>query len=142
MKRSVRDFFLTLLVSVVIFAVAAFSLIGIAEGLMSDVVDKIDEAGVEGSENTTETSETSAPAGGTPSQGVDPGASTKDRCVSFLVVGLDRQHNHAENAHDEAFFVAGPKAAYKNYQNQNVNYAFHTHPSFSFPIIQIKYEQI
>ena len=102
MKRSLRDFFLTLLISVVIFAVAAFSLIGIAEGLMSDVVDKIDEAGEEGGESPSTTEGESLPVGGTPSQGIDPGASTKDRCVSFLLVGLDRQHNYAD-----AIFLVG-----------------------------------
>lgn len=64
MKRSVRDYLLTLILALVIFSVVAFFLIRAAESLMGDVMDKI-ETQKENQPETLEaaqTLETPAPA--------------------------------------------------------------------------------
>ncbi|MBR7165244.1 MAG: hypothetical protein IKD18_03100 [Clostridia bacterium] len=53
MKRSIRDFLLTLILALVIFSVVAFFLIRAAESLMGDVMDKIETQ----KENLPETQE-------------------------------------------------------------------------------------
>ena len=66
MKRSLRDYLLTLAVAVAVFTVVALFLIRAAEGLMGDVVTKI---GAQEEETKTEeitetkTEEDSVPAG-------------------------------------------------------------------------------
>lgn len=48
MKQSLRDFLLTLLISIIVFAVVAFFLIQAAEGLMGDVVGNVRSSGGKG----------------------------------------------------------------------------------------------
>lgn len=95
MKRSLRDYILTLVVAVVIFAVVAFFLVQIAEGLMGDVIHKI---GSEGENPVTEE------AGGESAPVVNPGSSSvsTDDAVAFLLLGIDQQKNNAD-----AIFLVG-----------------------------------
>ncbi|MBR2615848.1 MAG: LCP family protein [Clostridia bacterium] len=103
MKRSVRDYLLTLCVAVVFFAVVAFFLLQAAEGLMGDVVQKI------GSQAQEETGEEAVAVGGesTP-EGGGSSASKEDETVTFLIMGEDFD---GENA--DAIFLLGINATQK-----------------------------
>jgi len=101
MKNFTRDFVLTVLIAVVVFSVSAFFLLEYAEGLMGDVVDKLDNAAAGNEQTQTSTQEGSLPVGGTPATG---GSSTEnqDRVVTFLFLGLDQKNLNAD-----AIFLVG-----------------------------------
>ncbi len=107
MKRSLRDYLLTLGLAVLIFTVVAFFLIQAAEGLMGDVVNKI------GSENVTQTQTSeevsTLPVGETPSQQNPPSAQqTPDQTASFLLMGVDQSGKNID-----AIFLVGINATKK-----------------------------
>lgn len=92
MKRSLRDYLLTLVLAIVIFAIVAVFLIQAAEGLMKDVVNKIDS-----DEKMPEEVVTSEPVQNEePVQNQNPEGSgeveketQEDISVTFLILGLD-----------------------------------------------------
>ena len=92
MKRSLRDFLLTLGIAVVVFTLAAVFLIRGAEALMNDMVDYLHAKG-----SPAQTAE-----GPDPAATGDPGAPAEDRIISFLVLGLDHEKQNA----DAIFLVA------------------------------------
>lgn len=104
MKRSLRDYLLTLAVAIVVFTVAAIFLIRAAEGLMGDVVNKIGSQGEENptEEILTETGE-SLPVGGGNVQ--TPEA---DTVCTFLLLGVDHNKKNAD-----AIFLVGINATEK-----------------------------
>ena len=89
MKRSLRDFLLTLALAALIFTIVAFFLIQLAEGLMNDVIDKIGAEGVQ--ETVTAQGETNRPASASP---VPDG--TEDKTITFLLLGIDHSKNNAD----------------------------------------------
>ncbi len=97
MKRSARDYVLTLTLAVVVFAVVAFFLYQIAQSLMGDVINKI---GSEGENPTTQeqNDDGSTPVGG----GSAASGGSGDRCAVFLLVGTDRKQGNAD-----AIFLVG-----------------------------------
>ena len=95
MKRSLRDFLLTLLISVVIFAVVAFFLIRAAEGLMGDVVGNVRSAKSDGKEVAV-INETADAA----QTGEEPAAVPQNRVFSMFFAVLDD-----EKKADAIFFV-------------------------------------
>jgi LCP family protein required for cell wall assembly len=107
MKRSLRDYLLTLGLAVLIFTVVAFFLIQAAEGLMGDVVNKI------GSENVTQTQTSeevsTLPSGETPpQQAPSSGQQTPDQTATFLLMGVDHSGQNAD-----AVFLVGINATKK-----------------------------
>ncbi len=89
MKRSLRDYLLTLVLAIVVFAIVAVFLIQAAEGLMKDVVTKIGS-----DEEAPEQVETSEPVQKeepeTPEAvGEVEKETTEDITVTFLILGLD-----------------------------------------------------
>lgn len=99
MKRSLRDYLVTLVLAVLVFAVVSVFLIQAAEGLMSDVVQKI------GSEGETQTQEETVTGGSnsvpetttqqTPVQN-EPPQQEEDRVLNLLVLGLDQNKQKAD----------------------------------------------
>lgn len=98
MKRSLKDYLITLVAAVVVFAVVAFFLIGAAESLMGAVVEKVASSSQKEATPVetavTQTEET--PAGE---------AKQKDNVVTFLVLGLDKTNKNAD-----AVFLVGINA--------------------------------
>ena len=96
MKRSIRDYFVALLLAIVVFAVVGVFLIQAAESLMSDVVTKIgsEESPVEQVTEEGEEPEENFDFGFAPEQ--------KDKTVTFLLVGLDYSRENAD-----AIFLVG-----------------------------------
>ena len=92
MKRSLRDYLLTLVLAIVIFAIVAVFLIQAAEGLMTDVVEKIGS-----DEKEPEQVETSEPVQNEENvqneNPQSPGEVQKETeeniSVTFLIMGLD-----------------------------------------------------
>ncbi len=84
MKRSLKDFLLTLVISIVIFAVVAFFLIRAAESLMGDVVGNVRSAGT-GNKDVAVINETAeaTPAGENPQPA--------SQSLSMLFIILDDQ---------------------------------------------------
>ncbi len=103
MRRSIRDYLVTLCLGIFIFTVVAFFLIRAAEGLMVDVVDKI---GSEGQTQTEEVPETQVPDQPVNSE-VLPEAK-EDQMVTFLVMGLDLDEKKADS-----IFLVGINATKK-----------------------------
>jgi len=106
MKRSLRDYLLTLAVAVAIFTVVAVFLIRAAEGLMGDVVNKI---GAQEEETNTEESlvpetQESLPAG----SGNVQTTPTEDVTATFLLLGVDHGEKNAD-----AIFLVGINATKK-----------------------------
>lgn len=103
MKRSWRDFLLTLCLAILIFTVVAFFLIRLAEGLMGDLFTKI------GSDHETETVETVTDGGvSTPVQGTPTPDTGEDVTVTFLLIGADHKKTEAD-----AIFLVGLNATQK-----------------------------
>lgn len=103
MKRSWRDFLLTLCLAILIFTVVAFFLIRLAEGLMGDLFTKI------GSDHETETVETVTDGGvSTPVQGTPTPETGEDVTVTFLLIGADHKKTEAD-----AIFLVGLNATQK-----------------------------
>lgn len=103
MKRSWRDFLLTLCLAILIFTVVAFFLIRLAEGLMGDLFTKI------GSDHETETMETVTDGGvSTPVQGTPTPETGEDVTVTFLLIGADHKKTEAD-----AIFLVGLNATQK-----------------------------
>lgn len=100
MKRSLRDFLLTLIIAVVIFAVVAVFLVSFVENLFGDVVDKVGFAGEKNEEQTSQTAPATQ-AGAIPEE-------QEDRIVNFLVIGTDR------NGKADSLFLIGINATQKN----------------------------
>ncbi|MBE6712420.1 MAG: LytR family transcriptional regulator [Ruminococcaceae bacterium] len=100
MKRSLRDYLITLLLAVVIFSAVAVFLIQAAEGLMQDVVVKI---GSEHSEETVKKPEEAPNAEPAPEQGEE--VEQKDITATFLLLGLDHSKKNAD-----AIFLVGVNA--------------------------------
>lgn len=102
MKRSLRDYLLTLALAVVVFTIVAIFLIQAANGLMEDVVNKI------GSEGKKTEEEVMAQ----PSQEDDPvdngEGETKDVTATFLLLGLDHNKQNADG-----IFLVGINATKK-----------------------------
>ncbi|MBR2634954.1 MAG: LCP family protein [Clostridia bacterium] len=102
MKRSVRDFLLSLFLAVFVFAAAAFFLIDAAEVLMGDVMNKI--GSVQTEENETgenQSGDPSDPSAGGVGQNRPHTADT----VNLLLVGEDRYGNA------DAIFLLGINSA-------------------------------
>ncbi len=97
MKRSLRDYLVTLVLAVLVFAVVSVFLIKAAEGLMSDVVDKIGSEGETQEETVTEEKEPvpENTTGQTPPQ-QDPAPQEEDRVLTALILGLDENKQNAE----------------------------------------------
>lgn len=104
MKRSLRDYLVTLLLGIVIFSVVAVFLIQAAEGLMEDVVIKIGSEG-EAVEEIPVTQEAPLPGGETDQQ---PVTEEKDVTATFLLIGLDQNKQNAD-----AIFLVGVNATKK-----------------------------
>jgi len=102
MKRSLRDYLLTLIIAVVIFAIAAVFLISFVENLMGDVVQKVGSSEDNG---TVETSPQTGEPAGTSTQAQTP-VQSSDEIINFLILGLDRSGKHAD-----AIFLVGINAA-------------------------------
>ena len=103
MKRSWRDFLLTLCLAILIFTVVAFFLIRIAEGLMGDLFTKI------GSDYEPETVETVTEEGNSaPVQGTPAPDANEDVTVTFLLIGADHKKTEAD-----AIFLVGLNATQK-----------------------------
>lgn len=104
MKRSLRDYLMTLCLAVLIFTIVAIFLIQAAEGLMQDVVTKI---GSEGTETVEEVPEPTKPAEPqtAPSAGETP---EQDITATFLLLGLDYKEKNAD-----AIFLVGLNATKK-----------------------------
>ncbi len=102
MKRSLRDYLLTLTLAVVIFAVVAVFLIQAAEGLMEDVVTKI---GSEGETEETVTQE-EPKTEEVPVQGEN--VTPEDVSATFLLLGLDHKKEHVDS-----IFLVGINATKK-----------------------------
>lgn len=102
MKRSFRDYFISLLLAIVVFAVVGVFLIQAAEGLMTDVVTKIGSEDAPAEKVTEEGSESGDAS--------DPGAvpEHKDKAATFLLVGLDYTRENAD-----AIFLVGINATKK-----------------------------
>lgn len=102
MKRSLRDYLMTLCLAVLIFTIVAIFLIQAAEGLMQDVVTKI---GSEGTETVEKVPEPTKPADPQPA----PSETTeKDVTATFLLLGLDYKEKNAD-----AIFLVGLNATKK-----------------------------
>ncbi len=104
MKRSLRDYLVTLLLGIVIFSVVAVFLIQAAEGLMEDVVIKIGSDS-EPEDVTPVTQEDSTPDDGGETQ---PVTEEKDLAATFLLIGLDHNKQNAD-----AIFLVGVNATKK-----------------------------
>ncbi|MBR5295953.1 MAG: LCP family protein [Clostridia bacterium] len=90
MKRSLRDYLLTLVLAVVIFSVAAVFLIEAAEGLMKDVVTKIGSEGeIEQETVTSEQASVSEPE--TKDTSEQKEEVKEDVFSTFLLLGLDEK---------------------------------------------------
>lgn len=102
MKRSLRDYLVTLLLSIVIFSAAAVFLIQAAEELMEDVVIKIG----------SDVSEEEAAPEEKPQESVTPDPEQeeveKDVTATFLLLGLDYNKKNAD-----AIFLVGINATKK-----------------------------
>ncbi len=99
MKRSLRDYLVTLGLAVVVFTVAAFFLIRAAEGLMGAVVNKIGSEG----EVETVTEEKTEPVTSDQQVNATPEPESKeDITATFLVLGIDESGKNA----DAIFLVA------------------------------------
>ncbi|MBR4288822.1 MAG: LCP family protein [Clostridia bacterium] len=106
MKRSLRDYLLTLAVGAAIFTVVAIFLIRAAEGLMGDVVHKI--GAQEEETNTGEilnpVTQESLPAG----SGNVQTTPTEEVTATFLLLGVDHGEKNAD-----AIFLVGINATQK-----------------------------
>ena len=103
MKRSFRDYLITLLLAIVVFSVVAVFLIQAGQGLMSDVISKL------GSSESTVMDPNSQ--GGNPAeQTPDPENPEvkKDKAATFLLIGLDYNNKNAD-----AIFLVGINATKK-----------------------------
>ncbi|MBQ3074844.1 MAG: LCP family protein, partial [Clostridia bacterium] len=103
MKRSLRDYLVTLLLAIVIFSVVAVFLIQAAEGLMEDVVIKIGSEADPDAEQVTE--EAPAPTG---EASQEEAPVEEDVAATFLLLGLDRNKQNAD-----AIFLVGVNATKK-----------------------------
>lgn len=98
MKQSLKDFLLTLVISIVIFAVAAFFLITAAEGLMNDVVGNVHAGG--SGKSSSDSYAISSESGE---------ASERDgKVMTLLFVAMD------DNKQADAIFLLGVDAEGKN----------------------------
>ena len=86
MKRSLRDYLVTLILGIVVFSVIAVFLIQAAEGLMEDVVTKIGSEADPDAEQV-QTKEDPAPEKETQEAVTEE----KDLSATFLLVGLDHK---------------------------------------------------
>ena len=102
MKRSLRDYLITLLLGIVIFSAVAVFLIQAAEGLMEDVVIKI---GSDAEPEEKVTAELPVTEGGD-AQAEAP--VEKDVAATFLLIGLDHNKQNAD-----AIFLVGINATKK-----------------------------
>ena len=86
MKSFVRDLLLTLFIAMIAFSAIAFFLVGFAEGLMGDVVNKIGqvETGEQGFVTGEEIVTGENPNGG--------GTVQNGNAAIFLLIGLDQQN--------------------------------------------------
>ena len=106
MKRSVRDYLVTLALAVLVFAIVSIFLIQAAEGLMGDVVHKI---GSEGETETQEEKETEKPADlPETTENGEESKTEEDQVLTVLVLGLDYNKQHAD-----AIFLVGINATKK-----------------------------
>ncbi len=105
MKRSLRDYLLTLAVAIAVFTVVAVFLIRAAEGLMGDVVHKIgaQEEETKTEEGLTPETQESLPAGSDNVQ-----TSEEDITATFLFLGVDHNEKNAD-----AIFLVGINATEK-----------------------------
>ncbi len=99
MKRSLRDYLLTLVLAIVIFAVVAVFLIQAAEGLMTDVVNKIgsDEKAPEQVE-TSEPVQNEQPEQNPEASGEVEKETEEDISVTFLILALDYKKEKVDSA--------------------------------------------
>ena len=101
MKRSLRDYLVTLLLGIVIFSVVAVFVIQAAEGLMEDVVIKIG-SNAEPDAEQVQTKEEPAPDEGIQQEVV---TEEKELAATFLLIGLDYNKQNAD-----AIFLIGINA--------------------------------
>lgn len=104
MKRSLRDYLVTLILGIVIFSVVSVFLIQAAEGLMEDVVIKIG-SDAEPDAEQLQTKEEPAPDDGAQQE---PVTEEKDLSSTFLLIGLDHNKQNAD-----AIFLVGINATKK-----------------------------
>lgn len=104
MKRSLRDYLVTLILGIVIFSVVGVFLIQAAEGLMEDVVIKIG-SDAEPDAEQLQTKEEPAPDDGAQQE---PVTEEKDLSSTFLLIGLDYNKQNAD-----AIFLVGINATKK-----------------------------
>ena len=103
MKRSLRDYLVTLILGIVVFSVIAVFLIQAAEGLMEDVVTKIGSEADPDAEQV-QTKEDPAPEKETQEAVTEE----KDLSATFLLIGLDHKKQNAD-----AIFLVGINATKK-----------------------------
>ena len=92
MKRSVRDYLLTLVMALVVFAIAAFFLVGFAESIMNGVAENV---------NSDSPSKKAEETGADPQNETAEGEQ-KDKIVTFLIYGIDGVKKDAD-----AIFLVG-----------------------------------
>ncbi len=101
MKRSIRDYFIALLLAIVVFSALGIFLIQAAEGLMTDVISKI------GSQDAPEQKVTAEDSAAN-EEGGEVGSEKKDKAATFLLIGLDYNRQNAD-----AIFLVGISATKK-----------------------------
>ncbi|MBQ3076164.1 MAG: LCP family protein [Clostridia bacterium] len=104
MKRSLRDYLVTLILGIVIFSVVGVFLIQAAEGLMEDVVIKIG-SDAEPDAEQLQTKEEPVTEDGAQQE---PVTEEKDLSATFLLIGLDHKKQNAD-----AIFLVGINATKK-----------------------------
>ena len=105
MKRSLRDFLFTLFIAVVIFSVAAFFLLRSVEGLMGDLVTKINKTA--STVKISDTATADLPVTNTQDAPQTP-VHSDDNIVTFCLIRLDPTKTKAS-----AIFLAGVNATKK-----------------------------
>lgn len=100
MKRSLRDYLLTLCLAVIIFIIVAFFLIRAAEGLMGDVINKTRTPDGAQTETATEVSPEGEDSAASSETAAVP-TEQKDVIATFLLLGID----HSKHNADAIFFV-------------------------------------
>lgn len=90
MKRSFRDFLVTLILALLVFAIVSIFIVKAAEGLMGDVVEKVGSQGEKKEEVIEE-----EPKEETPEETTEE-APEEDRVLTVLIVGLDESGKNAQ----------------------------------------------
>ena len=92
MKRSFRDFLVTLALALLVFAIVSIFLVKAAEGLMGDVVEKVGSQG----ETQEEVEEAVEPEAENPEETAEEQPQKEDRVLTMLILGLDESGKIAQ----------------------------------------------